>query len=825
MPAHTASEYTWKDFWGANASVLVVSAIVLIMIIAVFVVDRRWKKIQTKLEKVTGMMNESYAFSLNLVRHFMPSFKVAKYQFRGMRPKKMTASVEFENLGLDLKSGKRVLNGVTGRFEAGKMCAIMGPSGAGKTTFMNVLCGKATYGNMVGTMKINGKVIADPKELKGFMGFVPQDDIVHQDLTVREQIQFSVRLRGSTDLSKRRIEFITEDVLNVMQIDHIQNSIVGSVENRGISGGQRKRVNIGLELAAEPTLLFLDEPTSGLDSTSSLAVCLSLGKLCQLGMTSIMVIHQPRYSLFTLFDEVLLLGKGGETVFLGSSLDAKSYFENLGFEMPKNENPADWFMDVLSGEVSNTRINNFKPDMLFEMWRRRHENEDLEAGGGSGVGIGGGGSSSRLLRSATKSRQLSPEEDKAILWKNLQEGWDAVDTNKDGVMDAEELKELLAHCAAMVPTDEVVRELMERMAPDSQAVTKRQFVDYLSSLSDDVARDEKLREADAMGVTGPHARQPLTSAKELSDEEGSTVYSSDDGMSSIGSANSSTSLQEMSPARPGFMKQFQILTLRRLVQWWRMNRQRGIFLFALALGGVVLAILDGYITETPSWDAMSYLNLHTCLALLLSIFCLSVFGNDQPVFWRESASGINVQSYYVAKILVNTVDVVLMTFVFTTVYFLIRQPYISYWRFIIPFIFTAYTAAGWGYFISTIVPPQHGPFIVSLVSFIICGLLGNPSTLANFMDIPVMDIAVSAISISRWAVQMSFLIAFDHMDPHPTDPRQEAMLNTYKGVYVVDGESYGRTIGIACIWLFVMGFVLRILSFLGLKFTNRSKQV
>eukprot|EP00405_Crypthecodinium_cohnii_P014624 CAMPEP_0206451558 /NCGR_PEP_ID=MMETSP0324_2-20121206/19416_1 /ASSEMBLY_ACC=CAM_ASM_000836 /TAXON_ID=2866 /ORGANISM="Crypthecodinium cohnii, Strain Seligo" /LENGTH=313 /DNA_ID=CAMNT_0053921469 /DNA_START=1028 /DNA_END=1969 /DNA_ORIENTATION=- len=312
--------------------------------------------------------------------------------------------------------------------------------------------------------------------------------------------------------------------------------------------------------------------------------------------------------------------------------------------------------------------------------------------------------------------------------------------------------------------------------------------------------------------------------KESSDED-STTYSSDESMSSIGSANSATSLQEMSPDRPGFMKQFQILTLRRLVQWWRMNRQRGIFVVALALGGVVLAILDGYITKTPSWDAMAYLNLHTCLALLLSIFCLSVFGNDQPVFWRESASGINVQSYYVAKILINTVDVVLMTFVFTTVYFLIRQPYISYWRFIIPFIFTAYASAGWGYFISTIVPPQHGPFIVSLVSFIICGLLGNPSTLANFMDIPVMDIAVSAISISRWAVQMSFLIAYDHMNPDPTDARQKAMLGTYEGVYVVQGETYGHSIGMACIWLFIMGFVLRILSFLGLKFTNRSKQV
>merc|ERR1712157_594121 len=125
-----------------------------------------------------------------------------------------------------------------------------------------------------------------------------------------------------------------------MQIDHIQNQIVGGVEERGISGGQRKRVNIGIELVAQPSVLFLDEPTSGLDASSSLAVCVSLKKMCELGMSSIMVIHQPRFSLFTLFDDVLLLGKGGQTVYLGPSLGVKPYFESLGFEMPPDENPA-----------------------------------------------------------------------------------------------------------------------------------------------------------------------------------------------------------------------------------------------------------------------------------------------------------------------------------------------------------------------------------------------------------------------------------------------------------------------------------------------------
>jgi len=829
MVASQMGERTRQDFASENSSVLAVFVAVCTMVVVVYLLDRRWRRVQLQLEVVTGVMNESHAFSLNLVRHFMPSFKVAKYQFRGMKAKRGRAGVEFKDLGLDLPNGKRVLNGVTGKFGAGRMCAVMGPSGAGKTTFMNTLCGKATYGQMVGTMMINGKE-ADPKDLKGFMGFVPQDDIVHQDLTVREQIQFSVRLRGDVSLTKNRIERITEDVLNVMQIDHIQNSIVGSVENRGISGGQRKRVNIGLELAAEPTLLFLDEPTSGLDSTSSLAVCLSLKKMSQLGMTSIMVIHQPRYSLFTLFDDVLLLGKGGETVYLGPSLGAKAYFERLGFEMPHNENPSDWFMDVLSGEVQNEKIPNFKPEKLFDLWREGREG-DLEGGGAAPA------SSQEILEDGCRSRTVTAEEDRAVLWQKLEEEWNRVDANGDGVMDASELGGLLAHCASCAPGPEVVHVLMGRMAGDGEkAVTKKQFLEYLCSLSSDVADDEVLRQLDEEGL-GPHMRFISHKTKSMCLEESDPdEYSSSSEPSSSAAGpgmsfeTDDSTARDLAVNKPSARLQLRILLLRRLVQWWRMNMQRAIFLAALTMGGVVLAVLDGYIVVSPRWDAMAYLNLHTCLALLMSIFCLSVFGSEQPVFWRESASGINVLAYFQAKILVNTIDIIIQTFLFTSAYYLIRQPYVPYWEFIIPFAFTAYVASGWGYLVSTFMPPQHGPFIVSLISFIVCGLLGNPTSLNNFMVLPVMNFLVSSISITRWACQMSFVLANSYLKPHPEDMRNSAMLSMYKEVFLPD-ESHVDTPFMdplfrhACVALFSMGLVLRILSFFGLKFRNRAKQV
>ena len=117
---------------------------------------------------------------------------------------------------------------------------------------------------------------------------------------------------------------IIEGVIELLELGHVRNVVVGSVDNRGISGGQRKRVNIGLELVADPSVLFLDEPTSGLDSTSAKIVMSALKDLANLGMTVIAVIHQPRFSIFALFDQLLLLGKGGATVYNGSTLYAET---------------------------------------------------------------------------------------------------------------------------------------------------------------------------------------------------------------------------------------------------------------------------------------------------------------------------------------------------------------------------------------------------------------------------------------------------------------------------------------------------------------------
>ena len=217
-----------------------------------------------------------------------------------------------------------------------------------------MLAGRSGYARMEGTISIN-HIPCSITRLRSYAGFVPQDDILHPDLTVYENLYYSAMLRLPRSMSKKQKFRIIEDTIEMLGLDHIRDSRVGSVEKRGISGGQRKRVNIGTELVANPSLLFMDEPTSGLDASAALEVLSSLRRLADLGLTIVTVVHQPRYSIFSSFHTVLLLGQGGRTVYLGKTEECMAYFDSLGFEQPENENPADFFMDVISGVVRDRK--------------------------------------------------------------------------------------------------------------------------------------------------------------------------------------------------------------------------------------------------------------------------------------------------------------------------------------------------------------------------------------------------------------------------------------------------------------------------------------
>ncbi|KAL6718956.1 hypothetical protein ACLMJK_003191 [Lecanora helva] len=256
-------------------------------------------------------------------------------------------SFEFENLEFrPTKGSKPILSEVSGQIEGGTLCGVMGASGAGKSTFVNVLMGRQPH--TCGETKVNG-CTGPISKYKKIIGYVPQDDIVLSELTVRENLLHSARIRLPSDWDDSQIQEHVDILLRCLHLLHVQNSLVGSPAAPVISGGQRKRVSIGIELAAAPMALFLDEPTSGLDATSASSVMATLKALSRVGITIVAVIHQPRYEIFASLDFVHLMG-AGQVIYSGRQNRVQAYFEQCGFEIPKITNPADAIMDIISGQ-------------------------------------------------------------------------------------------------------------------------------------------------------------------------------------------------------------------------------------------------------------------------------------------------------------------------------------------------------------------------------------------------------------------------------------------------------------------------------------------
>ena len=290
--------------------------------------------------------------------------------------------LRFKNVGMKLKSnGATIVDGVSGYFPAGSLVALMGPSGAGKTSFMNALLSRAPYADITGAISVNG-INDGIRKAPNVVGFVPQDDICHADLTVFQNLYYNALLRLPRKLSEVQKRRHVQSVINALGLSHIQNHLVGSPSRRGISGGQKKRVNIGMELVAMPSIIFMDEPTSGLDGTATLELAQCLIKLRETGLTIICVIHQPRYAVFKSFSHVLLLGAGGQQIYGGRREYIMKYFLEQGFRLPENENPADWIIDIVSGFSPKYKSNEEKdeeieeefqaPSDLFDLWKSLH---------------------------------------------------------------------------------------------------------------------------------------------------------------------------------------------------------------------------------------------------------------------------------------------------------------------------------------------------------------------------------------------------------------------------------------------------------------------
>ncbi|EDO41448.1 predicted protein [Nematostella vectensis] len=273
--------------------------------------------------------------------------------------------LDFKNIGVSI-NGREILKTINGKVRPGEMLALMGPSGSGKTTLLNVLAGRMAKD--AGDVLINGKHMN--KKLKKRIGYVMQEDIFFSHLTLKETLTYSAMLRLPDTLSKAQKLQKVDEIVKILDLSKCLHTCIGSPMERGLSGGEKKRANIGCELIINPSLIFLDEPTSGLDSSNAMNLIKTLQDYCLKEKKTIVTsIHQPSSQIYHLFDKLLLLCNG-QMAYYGKASKVLEFFESINLICAPHFNPADFILEkVTAGSEVENRI--------VESWAKRREKKNL----------------------------------------------------------------------------------------------------------------------------------------------------------------------------------------------------------------------------------------------------------------------------------------------------------------------------------------------------------------------------------------------------------------------------------------------------------------
>lgn len=291
---------------------------------------------------------------------------------------KQTSTFHWQDVCYDIKikgQPRRILDHVDGWVKPGTLTALMGVTGAGKTSLLDVLASRVTTGLVTGEMLVDGHMRDDSFQRK--TGYVQQQDLHLETSTVREALVFGAALRQPASTPwKEKVAYV-EEVIKMLGMEEYADAVVG-VLGEGLNVEQRKRLTIGVEIAAKPELLlFLDEPTSGLDSQTAWSICDLMRKLADHGQAVLCTIHQPSAMLMQQFDRLLFLARGGRTVYfgdLGPNMETLiHYFEKNGSSpCPGDANPAEWMLEVI-GAAPGCHAEQDWP----EVWKSSPEREQV----------------------------------------------------------------------------------------------------------------------------------------------------------------------------------------------------------------------------------------------------------------------------------------------------------------------------------------------------------------------------------------------------------------------------------------------------------------
>ncbi|KAJ4830670.1 ABC transporter G member 26 [Turnera subulata] len=307
----------------------------------------------TEIDIEDGKLNMNQEQPLPIFVKFEDvEFKVRRPRDSSANPAK-TAVSKVASPGDEVQDNyKRILKGITGSIGPGEILALMGPSGSGKTTLLKVIGGRLRE-NVTGSITYND--IPYNTALKRRIGFVTQEDVLLPQLTVEETLVFAAFLRLPGFMSPQQKYARVELIIKELGLERCRHTRIGGAFVPGISGGERKRTSIGYEILVDPSLLLLDEPTSGLDSTSANRLIQILQGLAKAGRTIITTIHQPSSRMFYTFDKLLLISEG-YPVYHGNAGESLEYFSSLRFNPEIAMNPAEFLLDLATGQVTGISL-------------------------------------------------------------------------------------------------------------------------------------------------------------------------------------------------------------------------------------------------------------------------------------------------------------------------------------------------------------------------------------------------------------------------------------------------------------------------------------
>ncbi|KAL2256567.1 hypothetical protein VTK26DRAFT_1472 [Humicola hyalothermophila] len=546
------------------------------------------------------------------------------------------ASLYFSNVSYNL-NGKEILSGIQGMAHPGEITAIMGASGAGKTTFLDILARKNKRGTVTGEFYVNGEKVSDA-DYKNATGFVDQEDTMLPTLTVHETILTSALLRLPRDMTRVAKEQRVFEVEKQLGIYHIRDSLIGSEEGkgRGISGGEKRRVSIACELVTSPSILFLDEPTSGLDAYNAYNVIECLVTLAKTyKRTVIFTIHQPRSNIVALFDRLILLAQG-KTVYSGPLHQCQGYFDQIGYSCPPGFNIADYLVDLTMHASTTTSFDDgtLSTDVASVGPSSTRAVKSIPSISGTSVGDDSTVEASSSSRPKSKRRDSVRTRQERELYTRRRQTVDTAASSDAG----DEIGAYKLQYQPARPGRPSTGEDADDLPPPAPTGTDLDIL-VRAYLQSDIA-----------GNTHDEIQQAVSAAINTNGQNsnGHVQEGPNINMGTMGRGY----------ARVGYWRQFALLSQRT---WRNLYRNPMLMLTHYAIA-ILLAVFAGYLFCGLTMDIAGFQNRLGLFFFVLALFgfstltSLSVFSQERLLFVRERANGYySPVTYFAAKVLFDIV--------------------------------------------------------------------------------------------------------------------------------------------------------------------------